>query len=181
VEERNFVMSQNDEGLNPQAAEGEQEKVEGKFVSVQEAIRYRRRAQGAEKQAEGLAAELSDARGRIEKLNEELGEVKLEQKLLQKLSAAGVVDLEAAGLLIKSRIDGVDDEGIDKAVEKLKKEKQYLFSKTSSGAAAVKPTAGVKEKLSSAQTVLENAARRASQTGDRNDLQEYLRVRRNYL
>ena len=174
-------MSQNDEGLNPQAAEGEQEKVEGKFVSVQEAIRYRKRAQGAEKQAEGLEAELSQARGRIEKLNEELGRVMLEQKLIQKLSAAGAVDLEAASLLIKSRIDGEGDEGIDKAIENLKREKQYLFSKTSASVTAVKTTAGVKEKVSSAQTVLERAAKKASQSGDRKDLQEYLRVRRDYL
>jgi hypothetical protein len=174
-------MSQNDEGINPQVAEGEQEKVEGKFVSVQEAIRYRKRAQGAEKQAEGLAAELSEARGQIDKLNEEIGTVKLEQRLINKLSAAGAVDLEAASLLIKSRIDDDTDEGIDRAIEKLKKDKQYLFSKTSSNVVAVKPTAGVKEKVSSAQAVLERAAKKASQTGDAKDLQEYLRVRRNYL
>ncbi len=174
-------MSQIDEGINPQDAEGEQEKVEGKFVSVQEAIRYRKRAQGAEKQAEGLAAELSQARGRIEKLNEELDTVKLQQKLMTKLVAAGAVDLEAASLLIKGRIDGEDEEGIDKAVENLKKEKHYLFSRTSSNVIAVKPTAGAKEKVSSAQAVLERAAKKASQTGDAKDLQEYLRVRRNYL
>ena len=174
-------MSQNDEGVNPQGAEGEQEKVEGKFVSVQEAIRYRKRAQGAEKQAEGLTAELSEARGQIEKLNEELGTIRMEQKLMQKLSAAGAVDLEAASLLVKSRIDEQTDEGIDKAIENLKKEKQYLFSKTSSSVTVVKGTVGAKEKVSSAQTVLERAAKRASETGDRKDLQEYLRVRRNYL
>jgi hypothetical protein len=174
-------MSQVDEGINPQGAEGEQEKGEGKFVSVNEAIRYRKRAQGAERRSEEMAAELSDARGQIDKLTEELGSIRLEQKLMRKLTAAGANDLEAASLLAKSRIDGEGDEGIDRAIEKLKKEKQYLFSKGGSAGAAVRGTAGAKEKVSSGQLMLERAARRASETGDRKDLQEYLRVRRNYL
>ena len=174
-------MSQNDEGVNPQGAEGEQEKVEGKFVSVQEAIRYRKRAQGAERQAEEIAAELAETQVEVNRLNEQLAEARLEQKLIRKLAAAGAADLEAASLLAKSRIDGEGDEGIDRAIEKLKKEKQYLFSKGGAAGAAVRGTAGVKEKGTSGQIVLERAAKRASETGDRKDLQEYLRARRNYL
>ena len=175
-------MSQVDEGLNPPVAEGEQE--QGRLVSVNEAIRYRKRAQGAERRSEELAVELSEAKGQIDKLTEELGTIRVEQKLLHKLTAAGVSDLEAAVLLARSRVDGDSDEKIDSAIEQLKKEKQYLFGKGGSGGMAVRGTAGAKQSAagrSSGQVVLERAALRAANTGDRKDLQEYLRVRRNYL
>ena len=174
-------MSQIDEGMNPQGAEEEQDKGEARFVSVSEAIRYRKRAQGAEKRGEELEAELAEAKGRVEKLTEEVDSIRLEQKLMHKLSAAGVNDIEAAVLLAKNRIEKTTDEGIEEAIEKLKKEKQYLFAKSAAAGAAVRGTAGTKEKVSSGQTLLERAAHRAAETGDRKDLQEYLRVRRSYL
>jgi hypothetical protein len=179
-------MSQVDEGLNPSVAEGEQE--QGRLVSVNEAIRYRKRAQGAEKRSEELAAELMEARNQVDKLCEELGAIRIEQKLIRKLTAAGVADLEAGVLLAKSRVEGDGDEHIDKVIEQLKKEKQYLFSSSKSsvpsdkaGFGVVRGTAGAKERGAGGQVVLERAAIRAAQTGDRKDLQEYLKVRRNYL
>jgi hypothetical protein len=180
-------MSQVDEGLNPSVAEGEQE--QGRLVSVNEAIRYRKRAQGAEKHNEELAVELSEAKSQIERLTEELGTIRVEQKLIRKLTAAGASDIEAAVLLARSRVDGDgstsltagSDEKIDGAIEQLKKDKQYLFTKSSSTGMTVRGTAGAKQKVSSGQVVLERAALRAANTGDRKDLQEYLRVRRNYL
>jgi ABC-type Na+ efflux pump permease subunit len=184
-------MSQVDEGLNPSVAEGEQE--QGRLVSVNEAIKYRKRAQGAERRSEELAVELSEAKGQMERLTEELGTIRVEQKLLHKLTAAGVTDLEAAVLLARSRVDGDgstlltagSDEKIDGVIEQLKKEKQYLFGKgqPQAGGMAIRGTAGAKSAAgrSSGQVVLERAALRAANTGDRKDLQEYLRVRRNYL
>jgi hypothetical protein len=176
-------MSQVDEGLNPSVAEGEQE--QGRLVSVNEAIKYRKRAQGAERRSEELAVELSEAKGQIDRLTDELGTIRVEQKLLHKLTAAGVTDIEAGLLLARSRVDGDSDERIDGAIEQLKKEKQYLFGKgqPQAGGMAVRGTAGAKSAAgrSSGQVVLERAALRAANTGDRKDLQEYLRVRRNYL
>jgi hypothetical protein len=187
-------MGQVDEGLNPPGAEGEQESKEGRFVSVQEAIRYRKRAQGAEKRSEELALELAEAKGQVDKLCEELGAVKIEQKLMRKLTAAGAADLEAGVLLVKSRVnDGDNDEVIDRAIEQLKKDKQYLFSdkpgsklpgSAGRGGFGTAGTAGAKQSRlvgGGSGVVLERAARKAAETGDRKDLQEYLRVRRNYL
>jgi hypothetical protein len=195
-------MGQVDEGLNPPGAEGEPESKEGRFVSVQEAIRYRKRAQGAEKRSEELAAELVEAKGQVDKLCEELGAVKIEQKLMRKLTAAGAADLEAGVLLVKSRVNDGDgsttlttssDEVIDRAIEQLKKDKQYLFSdkpgsklpgSTGRSGFGTAGTAGAKQSRlvgSGSGVVLERAARKAAETGDRKDLQEYLRVRRNYL
>jgi hypothetical protein len=180
-------MSQVDEGLNPSVAEGESAEGGGRLVSVNEAIKYRKRAQGAERRSEELAVELSEAKGQIDRLTGELGTIRVEQKLLHKLTAAGVTDIEAGLLLARSRVDGDSDEKIDGAIEQLKKEKQYLFRSAAggpqAGGMAVRGTAGAKSAAgrSSGQVVLERAALRAANTGDRKDLQEYLRVRRNYL
>jgi hypothetical protein len=65
-------------------------------------------------------------------------------------------------------------------VKQLRKEKQYLFA-TMSGTAAAQKTARAKERIEGSQTVLERAAKRASTTGSRTDLQEYLKLRRNFV
>lgn len=197
-------MGQVDEGLNPPAAEVEPAgsgKDEGKFVSVNEAIRYRKRAQGAEKRSEELAAELAEAKSQVDKLCEELGTIRIEQKIIRKLTAAGAADIEAGVLLAKSRVEGdgfptgsglttSSDEHIDSVIEQLKKDKPYLFgsskasgsgNKAGFGTAAVRGTGGAKDRGVGGQMILERAAVRAAQTGDRKDLQEYLKVRRNFL
>jgi len=65
-------------------------------------------------------------------------------------------------------------------IKQLKKEKQYLFAGTS-GAVTAKKTAGAKERMESSQTVLEKVAKKAATTGSRTDLQEYLKLRRNFV
>jgi hypothetical protein len=65
-------------------------------------------------------------------------------------------------------------------IEQLKKEKQYLFGGTS-GAVTPAKTAGARERVTSNETILEKAAKKAATTGNRADLHEYLRLRRNFL
>jgi hypothetical protein len=65
-------------------------------------------------------------------------------------------------------------------VEQLRKEKGYLFSNTPAAAVGSR-TSGAKDKLSGTAGTLERAAKRAANTGSRADLQEYLRVRRNFV
>ncbi len=159
-----------------------------KLVPVGESIRYRRRAQSAEKKAETLAEELAQAKTQISEMNEQLGNIQLEQKLVKKLSAAGVVDLEAAVLVAKARLTkggfdkltAGDEADLDGCVEQLKKEKQYLFG-GSSNVTTSKKTAGARDRQANAQTGLERAAKRAAKSGSRTDLQEYLKLRRNLL
>jgi hypothetical protein len=159
-----------------------------KLVPVAESIRYRKRAQSAEKQVEDLSEQLSQAKSQVTKMSEQLNEIRLEQNLMRKLAAAGAADLETAALIAKARIE--DDSGsfnsakdradIDGVIEQLKREKQYLFVEGKEPLAA-KKTAGPKERIQSSQTVLERAAKKAATTGNRTDLQEYLKLRRNYL
>jgi hypothetical protein len=154
-----------------------------KLVPVAESIRYRKRAQSAEKKVEDLTEQLAQAKSQVTKISERLSDIEAEQKLTSKLAAAGSVDLETAVLLAKARMEGQTNADLDSVVKQLKKEKQYLFGGTTATVTA-KKTAGAKESAyggTNNQTVLERAAKKAATTGNRTDLQEYLKLRRNFL
>ncbi len=174
-------MSQVDEERLSET-EVEQQVLDGgsKLVPLTESIRYRRRAQSAEKKNEELSAELEQTKAELSEAAGELESIKTEQELVRKLSAEGAGDLEAAVLLAKSRLKGSDSKDVDGCVEQLKKEKQYLFGKTGTANLMVKKTSGVKSR-SAGQNILEQAAKRAAGSGDRGDLQEYLKLRRSVL
>ena len=152
-----------------------------KLVPVAESIRYRKRAQSAEKQVEDLNEQLVQVKSQAEKMSEQLKVIRLEQNLMRKLAAAGTADLETAVLIAKARIEGDTNADLDGVIEQLRKQKQYLFYHRNSEAAATKKTAGAKERIQSSQKVIERAAKKAATTGSRTDLQEYLKLRRNYL
>ncbi|MHC4423205.1 MAG: hypothetical protein ACYSWR_00845 [Planctomycetota bacterium] len=151
-----------------------------KLVPVAESIRYRKRAQSAEKKVEALAEQLSQAKAQTCEIAEQLNSIQVEQKLTRKLAAAGAVDLETAVLIAKAKVEGETEADLDSVIERLKKEKQYLFG-GSDAATVAKKTAGAKDRMQNSQTILERAAKRAATTGNRTDLQEYLKVRRNFL
>jgi hypothetical protein len=151
-----------------------------KLVPVAESIRYRKRAQSAEKKVEALTEKLAEAKSQAAKMSEQLSNIQTEQKLTCKLAAARAIDLETAVLIAKAGIKGQTEADLDACVEQLKKEKQYLFAGTS-GVVTTKKTAGAKERMQNNQTVLERAAKKAATTGNRTDLQEYLKLRRNFL
>ena len=151
-----------------------------KLVPVSESIRYRKRAQSAEKKIESLAEQLAEAKAEAKKTAEQLSSTQVEQKLVRELAAAGAVDMETVVLIAKARMEGETEADIDSVIRQLKKEKQYLFT-SGSRAVTAKKTAGAKERTESSQTVLERAAKKAATTGNRTDLQEYLKLRRNFI
>jgi hypothetical protein len=182
-------MSQIDEGVLPGAEEGQGEVDDVKLVPVGESIRYRRRAQGAEKRVEELAGELAEAKAEATRLADELKATQQEQELMRRLTSEGARDLEAAMLIVKARLAGTDKAGstcspqadLNGVVEQLKKEKKYLFSETSiSGVNPALRTSSVKEQRSGAGS-LERSAKMAAGTGSRSDLQEYMRKRRSIV
>ncbi|KPL25537.1 MAG: hypothetical protein AMJ75_00605 [Phycisphaerae bacterium SM1_79] len=151
-----------------------------KLVPVSESIRFKKRAQSAEKKIEDLTEQLAEAKAESKTTAEQLRKVQVEQKLVNKLAAAGAVDLEAAMLIAKARMEGEAEADIDSVIKQLRKEKQYLFA-IPSGMVPARKTAGAKERMEGSQTVLERAAKRAATTGSRIDLQEYLKLRRNFV
>jgi hypothetical protein len=152
-----------------------------KLVPVAESIRYRKRAQSAEKQSEILTEQLRQAKSEAAKIAERLEKIQMEQELMRKLAAAGAADLEAAVLIAEARMDGRDDADLDGVIEQLKREKQYLFSRDNEKIVAAKKTAGAKDAAESNRMSLERAAKKAATTGSRTDLREYLRLRRSFV
>ena len=151
-----------------------------KMVPVAESIRYRKRAQSAEKKIEALTEQLTQAQQQSTKLSDQLNDVLAEQELMRKVISAGAVDVESAVLLAKARMQEKADSDPDAVIEQLKTEKQYLFEHSGKNVTAIK-TAGAKERDAGVHMVLEKAAKKAAATGNRTDLHEYLKLRRNYL
>ena len=151
-----------------------------KLVPVAESIRYRKRSQSAEKRVEVLNEHLAEAKSQVTKMSEQLSDIQAEQKLTRKLAAAGAVELETSVLVAKARMEGQTQADLDSVVEQLKKEKQYLFA-GAGGTVTTKKTSGAKERMTNNQTALERAAKKAAMTGNRTDLHEYLKLRRNFL
>ena len=88
-----------------------------KLVPVAESIRYRKRAQSAEKRNEILAEQLNQAESKAKKVAEQLSEVQFEQSLTHKLATAGVVDMETAVLIAKTRMEDSNEAGLDGVIE----------------------------------------------------------------
>ena len=151
-----------------------------KLVPVSESIRYRKRAQSAEKKVETLAEELAEAKSRSSEMANELGKLQVEQQLMRKLASAGTIDLEAAVLICKSKLETDAGADLESVVEQVKKEKQYLFAETGVVGTA-KKTSGAKDRMQNSPTNIERAAKKAAKTGSRVDLQEYLKLRRNFI
>jgi hypothetical protein len=151
-----------------------------KLVPVVESMPYQERAQSAEKKAQLLADQLAEANQKVAQISQKLESLQVEQRLTHKLVAAGVSDLEAAVLMARARMHGEGEADVDGCVEQLKEEKRYLFGGSQETVTSRK-TASAKDRVTHSQTVLERAAKKAARTGNRADLQEYLKLRRNLL
>jgi len=165
----------------PEAEAGQEETDNLRLVPVAESIRYRKRAQGAEKKIELLTEQLEQAKSQAANLSEQLSGIQAEQELVRKFAATGTVDLETAVLIAKARLESDEKADLDSVIEQLKKEKQYLFTNNINPAVATRKTASAKDRTQNSQTVLERAAKKAATTGNRTDLQQYLKLRRNFL
>jgi len=171
--------SQNQEVLTESAVE-ENDINNTRFVPVTESIRYRKRAQSAEKKVENLSEQLTQAESHVTEMSKELNDIRIEQKLTEKLTSVGVIDLEAALLICKTRLASSGETDLDACVKELQKEKRYLFVNKDVTNNVVQKTAGAKERTTNSQ-ILERAAKKAATTGNRTDLQEYLKLRRNFV
>ena len=149
-----------------------------KLVPVGEAIRYRKRAQSAEQELEVLRDELSTSKDNGKQLTEKLQQLESENAMTMELVSAGAIDLEAAMMMMRSRLgDGAD---VKDVVEQLRADKGYLFAEQAEQAVLPR-TSGIKHKRGGAVAGLEAAAKRAASSGSRADVQEYLKVRRQFV
>ena len=150
-----------------------------KTVPVAEAIRYRKRAQSAEKALAEAQEALLQQRQAAEGLGEQLAAVRQEQALRAALTAAGTTDLETTLLLARARLDEDESADVEAVIEQLRSDKAHLFAADKQDAAPVR-TAVLKHRSDPAST-LDSAATQAAHSGSRADMQAYLRLRRNYV
>lgn len=153
-----------------------------RLVPVSEAIRYRRRAQAAEQQLRALEKQVS-----LQQQAHEAAVARAEQSerdcvLTQELVKAGVQDVEAGLLLLEQRLlpkgDGHKEPG--EAIQELCRERPWLFQMEPGGVRRELsgPTAGIRTNTTAGTSALRELAARAQESGSRQDVQAYLRLRR---
>ena len=164
-----------------------------KLVPVGESIKYRHRAQQAENRLQNQEQQLRELQAHHETHKEELASIEsqrdearyqltvTENRLASErmLSEAGAIDLEAASLLLSKRMDfgePFDAESLARNTEQLLLDKPFL--RKGHGAALPPKTAGARLPGTSATAQLTEAAERAIGSGNRKDIVEYLRLRR---
>ena len=131
-------------------------------------------------QSESVAEQLTEANRKIEQMSQELSDLRVERRLAQGLAAAGALDLETTVLVAKARMDGKTEADVDRCIDQLRREKAHLFGAPGEPP-ALRKTAGARDRSGQNQTALEQAAKRAAQTGRRADLLHYMRLRRTML
>jgi len=164
----------------------------GKLVPVQEAIRYRRRAQQAEAKLQQLEQRLKDLQTELHDRLEQLGTADAQRDELQhqleterarrsaeqSLHAAGVTDIETAMTLLEKRANFSDDpdgEKLQREVQRLLQDKPFLLAPLP---ALPDKTASSRLRHAPTSARLAEAATQAARTGNRQDVAEYLRLRR---
>jgi hypothetical protein len=170
------------------AADGSDAEVEtgsAQLVPVTESIRYRRRAQQAERESAELKRQLDEQRQAARQLEAELATVRRRGELTRLLAGREVIDIEAALLLAEQRIAASPGEGQptnEHVVEQLLKDKAYLVRPAAAppaaaGASMNTPTQGRRIERTPLE-LLRSAAQRAAGAGRGPELEHYLRLRR---
>lgn len=153
---------------------GEAAPEQQRLVPVTEAIRYRKRAQAAEQQLEGLQTQLTEAQQRAQQAEQTITSLERRQRIDQLLAEADAIDLDAARLLTEAAVQAMDEPDVAEAVDDLRRHKPFLFH----------PDRGSVEglvlapQIEGADDPLAQAAEQAQHSGDRRDLLRYLRLRR---
>jgi hypothetical protein len=174
------------------AADSPRDAASGRFVPVTEAIKYRRRAQQAEtrlgqieqkltelqSQLDGRLDQLATAEAQRDELQHQLEGTRRRSSAQRALQEAGVTDVETAMALLEKRInlaEDVDPALLGQTVTRLAQEKPFLLGPPVPGPGK---TAGARGQAAPALR-LNRAAARAAASGNRRDIAEYLRLRRN--
>lgn len=146
-----------------------------KLVPVSEAKRYRKRAQAAETTLADLQRELQAKETVVQEQQELISGLQRHQQIDDLLVEAGAVDLETARLLTELSIQEMDEPDVEQAVEELRRRKSFLFRQSPASSGALSPKEPGDSPLDGRLT---RAASDACESGRRQDLLRYLRLRR---
>ncbi len=164
--------------MNHETQETTGYEAEEKTVPVSEAIRYRKRAQAAEKEVADLQSKFEQSDARRQKLEQSVKTLETQHQLTESLTGAGALDVEAAMALAEKKMQQDGEIEPAQAVEQLRKEKPLLFSGEPTRGTLPGRTQGLKEKTNANTTALSRRAQTAARSGSRKDVHEYMRARR---
>lgn len=166
----NTKENQMDQNDNKPIQSGPEEE---KLVPVGEAIRYRKRAQEAERSAEESGSRINELETSLASAKQELDAMERRHEIDLALMREGAIDLETARLMAELTMESAEEGNTSEAVSKLRQDKPFLFRKPpqSSGGA-------MSAKVSQERTETAAAGEHAARNGDRESLLRYLRARR---
>lgn len=142
---------------------------------IQEAKRYRRRAQQAEASLCEVQTQLDEAQRALADREQTIQAMERRERIDHLLRQAETIDLEAARLLTEIAVQQMDEPDIEAAVHDLREARPYLFPSIDESIASGATSPQVPEK---AAPQAERAAEEAVVTGRRDDLLRYLRLKR---
>ncbi|MEJ5260015.1 MAG: hypothetical protein WHS88_07495 [Anaerohalosphaeraceae bacterium] len=145
--------------------------------AIPEAVLIRRQVQAAEKELAQIRAERDRLDAENHTLRKTLDRIQTDRQLDEAVRAAGAIDGETVCLLIRQQLAENDKADIPALLERLRREKSWLFE--TDGSARPKRSAGQRV-LPDRTAALQQAAGKAERTGRLNDVQEYLRIRRQF-
>jgi len=166
---------------------------------VRESIKYRRRAQEAERRCAVLEAELEklrastvnegellqatldDARRQIDALQDKLSELERDRDLERALVRAGAVDIETASAVAKQRLQTAAEppKDLNEFAQNLLDEKASLRAEPKTAFSPLgTSTQSAKASGDSRASVLKKLAETATRTGRTQDILSYMRLRR---
>ncbi len=125
--------------------------------------------------------ELATAEAQRDEANMQLAATENRLAAERILANAGAVDVETASLLLRERVNFSEDlppEQLVQAIERLLRDKPFLQGSATPPPAMPTLTSSARSDQGGETAHLSNAARRAAQSGNRRDIAEYLRLRR---
>jgi hypothetical protein len=143
---------------------------------IEEARKYRKRAQAAEKTVEQLTAQLAEREASIVQREQAIAALERRQAIDEQLRQADAIDFESARLLTEVAVSEMDEADVSAAVEELRRTKPALFRTVQKRASVSAPRNGHEQ--SARDSAMEQAAIEATTSGKRSDLLRYLRLRR---
>jgi len=156
---------------------------EVKLVPVVEAIRYRKRAQAAEKRVDELQVKLSEVESHLHETKRQIDDARRDREVRHALIDAGALDVETARLLVENVLgEGTDEDverGIGEVVRMVRERKPFLFRSEQALSSEGAVMGGhLRPQQIRRATPIHHAASEARQSGRRQDLLRYMRLRR---
>jgi len=142
-----------------------------------ETTKFRQRAEAAETILADLQNDLEARIATIDEQRARIDSLTRARELDERLIEAGAVDLETARLLAQRAIDESEDDDPEAAIEAIRARKPFLFRTHFRGSGVLGPRPRNEQERAQIDQV-ERAAADAAESGRRQDLLRYLRLRR---